>query len=416
MYNNLNVGAVANIKVIGVGGGGNNAVNRMIDANITSAQFVAINTDKQALLLSKAEHRLQIGEKLTRGLGAGADPEVGQKAAEESKASISEMLKDCDLVFITAGMGGGTGTGAAPVVAQIAKEMGILTIAVVTKPFGFEGRTRIANCERGLENLRKYVDTLVIIPNDKLLKLVPKGTPIIEAFMYADDVLRQGIQGISDLIVTPSLINLDFADVRSVMKNRGLAHMGIGHSKGENKTIEAVRQAVSSPLLETTIEGATGVIINVKGGLDLPLDEVYEAADLVKEVVDPTCNIIFGSGIDESMNDEVEITIIATGFQSDNEPEDKTLDKVKQNVEAVNNFANRRYEGFPIGRNNANVQQPAQQPHIQPTQTQVQSQPRYEYEQPKADFVRNDGIQTSRLQVDEPDDIPPYLKKLREHR
>ena len=280
MYNNLNVGAVANIKVIGVGGGGNNAVNRMIDANITSAQFVAINTDKQALLLSKAEHRLQIGEKLTRGLGAGADPEVGQKAAEESKASISEMLKDCDLVFITAGMGGGTGTGAAPVVAQIAKEMGILTIAVVTKPFGFEGKTRIANCERGLENLRKFVDTLVIIPNDKLLKLVPKGTPIIEAFMYADDVLRQGIQGISDLIVTPSLINLDFADVRSVMKNRGLAHMGIGHSKGENKTIEAVRQAVSSPLLETTIEGATGVIINVKGGLDLPLDEVYEAADL----------------------------------------------------------------------------------------------------------------------------------------
>ena len=305
----------AKIIVVGVGGGGNNAVNRMIDANITSAQFVAINTDKQALLLSKAEHRLQIGEKLTRGLGAGADPEVGQKAAEESKASISEMLKDCDLVFITAGMGGGTGTGAAPVVAQIAKEMGILTIAVVTKPFGFEGRTRVENCEKGLENLRKYVDTLVIIPNDKLLKLVPKGTPIIEAFMYADDVLRQGIQGISDLIVTPSLINLDFADVRSVMKNRGLAHMGIGHSKGENKTIEAVRQAVSSPLLETTIEGATGVIINVKGGLDLPLDEVYEAADLVKEVVDPSCNIIFGSGIDESMNDEVEITIIATGFQ-----------------------------------------------------------------------------------------------------
>lgn len=411
MYNNLNVGAVANIKVIGVGGGGNNAVNRMIDANVTSAQFVAINTDKQALLLSKAEHRLQIGEKLTRGLGAGADPEVGQKAAEESKASISELLKDCDLVFITAGMGGGTGTGAAPVIAQIAKEMGILTIAVVTKPFGFEGRTRIANCERGLENLRKYVDTLVIIPNDKLLKLVPKGTPIIEAFMYADDVLRQGIQGISDLIVTPSLINLDFADVRSIMKNRGLAHMGIGHSKGENKTIEAVRQAVSSPLLETTIEGATGVIINVKGGLDLPLDEVNEAADLVKEVVDPTCNIIFGSGIDESMNDEVEITIIATGFQSDNhELEDKNLDKVKQNVEAANNFANRRYEGFPIGKSNSNVQpQTVAQPQTQPQQ-------RYEYEQPKAEFVKNDGVQTSRLQVDDSGDIPPYLKKLREHR
>lgn len=429
MYNNLNVGAVANIKVIGVGGGGNNAVNRMIDANITSAQFVAINTDKQALLLSKAEHRLQIGEKLTRGLGAGADPEVGQKAAEESKASISEMLKDCDLVFITAGMGGGTGTGAAPVVAQIAKEMGILTIAVVTKPFGFEGRTRVENCEKGLENLRKYVDTLVIIPNDKLLKLVPKGTPIIEAFMYADDVLRQGIQGISDLIVTPSLINLDFADVRSVMKNRGLAHMGIGHSKGENKTIEAVRQAVSSPLLETTIEGATGVIINVKGGLDLPLDEVYEAADLVKEVVDPSCNIIFGSGIDESMNDEVEITIIATGFQSDaNVLEDKNLNKVKQNVEAVNNFANKRYEGFPIGRGagmNANQTNNATNGMMgngfnsglggyNSMSNQMQNeQPRYAEQKPE--FARNEsGVQSSRIEV--PDDIPPYLRKLREHR
>lgn len=408
MYNNLNVGAVANIKVIGVGGGGNNAVNRMIDANITSAQFVAINTDKQALLLSKAEHRLQIGEKLTRGLGAGADPEVGQKAADESKASISEMLKDCDLVFITAGMGGGTGTGAAPVVAQIAKEMGILTIAVVTKPFGFEGKTRIDNCEKGLENLRKFVDTLVVIPNDKLLKLVPKGTPIIEAFMYADDVLKQGIQGISDLIVTPSLINLDFADVRSIMKGRGLAHMGIGRAKGENRTIEAVRQAVSSPLLETTIEGATGVIINVKGGLDLSLDEVNEAADLVKEVVDSNCNIIFGSGIDESLNDAVEITIIATGFQTDKKiTDDKNLNKVKQNVEATNNFANRRYEGYPISRS-------------MPSQSNQQSSNDYDNNplknvEPKANFANNDGVQTSRLQVEEID-IPPYLKKLREHR
>src|SRR5574344_992803 len=315
MYSNSNIGPVANIKVVGIGGGGNNAVNRMINANITSAQFVAINTDKQALLMSKADLRLQIGEKLTRGLGAGADPEIGQKAAEESKASISEMLKDSDLVFITAGMGGGTGTGAAPVVAQLAKEMGILTIAVVTKPFNFEGKKRMENAEKGLENLKKYVDTLVIIPNDKLLKLVPKGTPIVEAFRYADDVLRQGIQGISDLIVTPSLINLDFADVRSIMKDKGLAHMGIGHGKGDNKTIEAVRQAVSSPLLETTIEGATGVLINVKGGNDLPLDEVYEAVELVKEVVDDNGNIIFGAAIDEAMNDEVEITIIATGFK-----------------------------------------------------------------------------------------------------
>ena len=263
MYNNTNIGPVANIKVIGIGGGGNNAVNRMINANITSASYVAINTDKQDLLMSNADQRLQIGEKITRGLGAGAEPDVGLKAAEESKASISEILKDTDLVFITAGMGGGTGTGAAPVVAQLAKEMGILTIAVVTKPFSFEGRRRIENAERGLENLKKYVDTLVVIPNDKLFHLVPNGTPVVEAFRYADDVLRQGIQGISDLIVTPGLINLDFADVRSVMKNKGLAHMGIGHGKGENKTIEAVRQAVSSPLLETTIEGATGVLLNV---------------------------------------------------------------------------------------------------------------------------------------------------------
>ncbi|MBO5884713.1 MAG: cell division protein FtsZ [Clostridia bacterium] len=396
MYNNINVGPVANIKVIGVGGGGNNAVNRMIDANITSAQFIAINTDKQALLLSKADHRLQIGEKLTRGLGAGADPEIGQKAAEESKASISEILKDCDLVFITAGMGGGTGTGAAPVVAQIAKEMGILTIAVVTKPFGFEGRRRLENAEKGLDNLRKYVDTLVIIPNDKLLQLVPQKTPIIEAFLYADDVLRQGIQGISDLIVTPSLINLDFADVRSVMKNTGLAHMGIGHAKGENKTIEAVRQAVSSPLLETTIEGATGVILNVKGGMDLPLDEVYEAASLVREVVDPSCNIIFGSGIDEGMSDEVEITIIATGFQSKILNETKDLTKVKQNVEAANNFSEKRYDGFQNSRSlfpKPEVQQPmqTQQPNIPPRPAM-----------PNAEFSkRPDGTESSRLHVED---------------
>ena len=429
MYNNINVGPVANIKVIGVGGGGNNAVNRMIDANITSAQFIAINTDKQALLLSKADHRLQIGEKLTRGLGAGADPEVGQKAAEESKASISEILKECDLVFITAGMGGGTGTGAAPVVAQIAKEMGILTIAVVTKPFGFEGRRRLENAEKGLENLRKYVDTLVIIPNDKLLKLVPQKTPIIEAFLYADDVLRQGIQGISDLIVTPSLINLDFADVRSVMKNTGLAHMGIGHAKGENKTIEAVRQAVSSPLLETTIEGATGVILNVKGGLDLPLDEVYEAANLVREVVDPSCNIIFGSGIDESMNDEVEITIIATGFQGTIIGDKKDLSKVKHDVEAANNFADKRYDGFPTTKSlfpkqeQSQSQQPQQNQQYyhqsqyqQPVQSQMQRPIEQQSSEPKAEFVtRPDGMQSSRLHVDDAY-VPPFLKKYRENR
>ncbi len=401
MYSNNNISPVANIKVIGVGGGGNNAVNRMINANITSAQFVAINTDKQALLMSKAELRLQIGEKLTRGLGAGADPDIGQKAAEESKASISELLKDCDLVFITAGMGGGTGTGAAPVVAQLAKEMGILTIAVVTKPFGFEGKRRMENADRGIENLQKYVDTLVIIPNDKLLKLVPKGTPIVEAFRYADDVLRQGIQGISDVIVKPGMINLDFADVRSIMKNKGLAHMGIGHAKGENKTLEAVRQAVSSPLLETTIEGSTGVLLYVKGGPDLALDEIYEAADLVKEVLDPECNIIFGSGIDEAMNDEVEITIIATGFPgSSNIIETKKTteaDKLKNDIATFNGFGAAAYEGY-MGANMG-------------LRNQAPLQPSFEEQKPQMASTAS-GAPTSRLRIDD-SDIPPFLRRLR---
>ncbi|MBR4406706.1 MAG: cell division protein FtsZ [Clostridia bacterium] len=388
MYNTNNIGPVANIKVIGIGGGGNNAVNRMINANITSASYVAINTDKQDLLMSNADQRLQIGEKITRGLGAGAEPDVGLKAAEESKASISEILKDTDLVFITAGMGGGTGTGAAPVVAQIAKEMGILTIAVVTKPFSFEGRKRIENADKGLDNLRKYVDTLVVIPNDKLFHLVPKGTPIVDAFRYADDVLRQGIQGISDLIVTPGLINLDFADVRSVMKNKGLAHMGIGHAKGENKTIEAVRQAVSSPLLETTIEGATGVLLNVKGGLDLPLDQVYEAADLVKQVVDPTCNIIFGSGIDEAMSDEVEITIIATGFNNGDILENQEQKHIKEEAEAFNQFDTKRmFGGTPL---------------TPPT-----------FKKPEPDVTQEEN--SSRIKIND-SYIPPFLRKLRKDR
>ena len=307
---------ICQIKVVGVGGGGNNAVNRMIASNIKSASFIAVNTDKQALQMSEAKEKLQIGEKLTRGLGAGADPEIGRKAAEESKAMIAEKLKGADLVFITAGMGGGTGTGAAPVVASIAKEMGILTIAVVTKPFNFEGRRRMENAEAGIANLARCVDTLVVIPNDKLLKVVPKGTPLVEAFKYADDVLRQGIQGISDLIATPSLINLDFADVRTVMRNRGLAHMGIGEGEGENRNIEAVRMAVASPLLETTIEGAQAVIINVTGGFDMTLDEVDGAVQLIKQAVDESANTIFGATIDERYNDRLLITIIATGFKN----------------------------------------------------------------------------------------------------
>ncbi len=387
MYNANSISHVANIKVVGIGGGGNNAVNRMVAANVTSAEFVAINTDKQALLMSKATHRIQIGEKLTRGLGAGADPEIGQKAAEESKAVINEMLKGCDLVFITAGMGGGTGTGAAPVVAQIAKELDILTIAVVTKPFEFEGRRRMENAEKGIANLKKFVDTLVIIPNDKLLKIVPKGTPIVEAFRCADDVLRQGIQGISDLIVTPSLINLDFADVKTIMKDKGLAHMGIGRGKGETKTIDAVRQAVQSPLLETNIEGATGILLNVKGGLDLPLDEVNEAAELVREVVDPNCNIIFGAGVDEALSEEVEITVIATGFTQTKANPQKQLQEEEFNIPRMN------FDDYVENHND---------------EEEVEEE---EEEQPKQ------NIPSSRIKVDERNtSIPAFLDKLRRNR
>ena len=319
-YNNYgmnqgNINPVVKIKVIGVGGGGSNAVNRMIDAGINGVEFIAVNTDKQALQISKADYRIQIGSKLTRGWGAGADPEVGYAAAEENLEELTQAVSDADLVFITAGMGGGTGTGAAPMIAGLTREKEILTIAVVTKPFNFEGRRRMENAEKGLEALRKTVDSLVIIPNEKLFKLVPKGTSIVDTFRYADDVLRQGVQGISNLIIENSLINLDFADVRTTMKNRGLDHMGIGRAKGERRIFEALSQAVSSPLLETTIEGATGIIFNVKGGTSLPIDQVHEAADLMREIVDPNCNIIFGASIDESLDDSVEITVIATGFQ-----------------------------------------------------------------------------------------------------
>ena len=310
-----NITPICKILVIGVGGGGCNAVNRMIASGLKSASFIAANTDKQALMMSKASMQIQLGEKLTKGLGAGADPEIGRKAAEESRAQICEKLRGVDLVFITAGMGGGTGTGAAPVIASIAREMGILTIAVVTKPFEFEGRTRAANAELGIKNLSKCVDTLVVIPNDRLLQIAPRGTSIVDAFKYADEVLRQGIQGISDLIATPSLINLDFADVRTVMKNRGLAHMGIGEGKGEKRNEMAVRQAIASPLLETSINGAKAVIINVKGGFDLTLEEVNDAVNMVKEVVSPDANTIFGATIDENYNDRMIVTIVATGFE-----------------------------------------------------------------------------------------------------
>ena len=319
---NLNINSAV-IKVIGVGGGGCNAVNSMVNSGVKSAEFIAINTDNQALLVSKADKVLQIGERLTKGLGAGSNPNVGEMAAEESKDQIVELLQGTDLLFIAAGMGGGTGTGAAAVVARIAGEMNILTIAVVTKPFSFEGRVRNENALKGVANLKKFVDTLVIIPNDKLLQFLPPQTGMLDAFKVADDMLKQGIVGIVDLIATPSLINLDFADVNTIMRNQGLAHMGIGKARGDNRVIEAVRQAVSSPLLETTIEGAKSVIINVTGGQDLMLTEVNEAAVLVQGIIDDSANIIFGATIDEAITDEVKITIIATGFSSEKEDANK---------------------------------------------------------------------------------------------
>ncbi|MEG2337517.1 MAG: cell division protein FtsZ [Clostridium sp.] len=306
----------AQIKVVGCGGGGNNAVNRMIEAELQGIEFISINTDKQALFLSKAGQKIQIGDKLTRGLGAGANPEIGEKAAQESREEIIQALKGADLVFITAGMGGGTGTGAAPVVAEIAKEMGILTVGVVTKPFAFEGRRRMVHADDGIRKLKEKVDTLVIIPNDRLLQVVDKKTPMTEAFRVADDILKQGVQGISDLIVVPGLINLDFADVTTIMKDRGLAHMGIGYAGGDNRAVDATMNAISSPLLETTINGATGVLLSIAGGSELSLFEATEAADKVREAADPDANIIFGAVIDESLGEEVRVTVIATGFEA----------------------------------------------------------------------------------------------------
>ena len=305
----------ATIKVIGCGGAGNNAVNRMVDAGLKGVEFIAINTDRQALAMSKASTTIQIGEKLTKGLGAGAVPDVGRRAAEESREEIAAAIKGADLVFVTAGMGGGTGTGAAPVVAEIARDMNCLTIAVVTKPFLFEGKQRMKNAEVGVMDLKQRVDTLVVIPNDRLLSVVTKGTTMLEAFRIADDVLRQGIQGISDLIAVPALINLDFADVKTVMESGGLAHMGIGVGKGENRMVEAAKNAIESPLLETSIDGARAVLINITGGEDMSIIEINEAASLVMQAADQEANIIFGAGIDESLEDEVRITVIATGFE-----------------------------------------------------------------------------------------------------
>ncbi len=310
---NENEGA-AKIIVVGVGGAGNNAVNRMIEENIAGVEFIGVNTDKQALQLCKAPKAIQIGEKLTKGLGAGAKPEIGEKAAEESQEELSEMLRNADMVFITCGMGGGTGTGAAPIVAALAKEMGILTVGVVTKPFSFEGKVRMNNALSGIEKLKASVDTLIVIPNDRLLQISDRRTTILDAFKKADEVLQQGVQGITDLINNPGLINLDFADVQTVMKDKGIAHIGIGEAKGDDKATEAMRDALSSPLLETTIEGASHVLINITG-CDVSLPEVYDAISTVQELAGEEANIIFGTSYDESFQDTVRITLIATGVE-----------------------------------------------------------------------------------------------------
>ena len=333
---------VVRIKVIGVGGGGNNVVNRMVRSGTRGVDFVAVNTDKQALNVSSATYKIQIGEKLTHGQGAGSDPEVGRKSAEESRAQISKELEDTDMVFITAGMGGGTGTGGAPIVAEIAREQGILTVGVVTKPFGFEGRRRMQQAEKGIEELQGKVDSLVIIPNERLKHATDQKITFANAFEIADDVLRQAVQSISDLIRDTGFINLDFADVTAIMKNAGMAHMGVGRAAGKGKAEEAARMAISSPLLETSIHGARGVLINVTGSMDIGLEEVEQAASLVQDAVHPDALTIFGATFDESMDDEIRVTVIATGFADGKSAaaaapaEEKKAAEAKPGIEPIN--------------------------------------------------------------------------------
>ncbi|PUB18098.1 cell division protein FtsZ [Paenisporosarcina sp. OV554] len=378
---------LAVIKVIGVGGGGNNAVNRMIEHGVRGVEFIAVNTDAQALNLSKSEVKLQIGAKLTRGLGAGANPEVGKKAAEESKEQIEEALRGADMVFVTAGMGGGTGTGAAPVIAQIAKEIGALTVGVVTRPFTFEGRKRSTSAIGGIGSMKEAVDTLIVIPNDRLLEIVDKNTPMLEAFREADNVLRQGVQGISDLIAVPGLINLDFADVKTIMSNKGSALMGIGISSGENRAAEAAKKAISSPLLETSIDGAKGILMNITGGSNLSLFEVQEAADIVASASDEDNNMIFGSVINDNLKDEIIVTVIATGFSED------------QNTHRVT-----RSGGFGAGRSQqaAPHQQQQQQPLRETRESRREEVPSYQQEAPRREQ------QTS--QHEDTLDIPTFLR------
>jgi len=390
-----NVDQLAIIKVIGVGGGGNNAVNRMIEHGVEGVEFIAVNTDAQALNLSTAEVKLQIGTKLTRGLGAGANPEVGKKAADESKEQIEEALRGADMVFVTAGMGGGTGTGAAPVIAQIARDLGALTVGVVTRPFTFEGRKRQTQAIGGITSMKESVDTLIVIPNDKLLEIVDKNTPMLEAFREADNVLRQGVQGISDLIAVPGLINLDFADVKTIMSNKGSALMGIGVSTGENRASEAAKKAISSPLLETSIDGAKGVLMNITGGSNLSLFEVQEAADIVASASDEDVNMIFGSVINDNLKDEIIVTVIATGF-------------TEEQLAPTRSARGFGMTGSAPGR--PQQQQQPQQPQVREQPPERQREPRRgEQEQ----FVQPEAEQTrlqQNTQSDDGLDIPTFLR------
>ncbi|MGD9677902.1 MAG: cell division protein FtsZ [Vulcanibacillus sp.] len=344
----------AKIKVIGVGGGGSNAVNRMIEDGVKGVEFIAVNTDAQALHYSLAEIKSQIGSKITRGLGAGANPDIGKKAAEESRKDLENYLKGADMVFVTAGMGGGTGTGAAPIIAEIAKSLGALTVGVVTRPFSFEGKKRAKQAELGIAELKKEVDTLIIIPNDRLLEIVEKNTPMIEAFKQADNILRQGVQGISDLIAVPGLINLDFADVKTIMTERGSALMGIGVASGENRAIDAAKKAIFSPILEISITGAKGVLMNITGGSNLSLYEVNQAADIVASASDPEVNMIFGAVINDELKDEIIITVIATGF--DHKREEIRSVKDKLDIKPFNSASHENLDipTFLRNRNNQN--------------------------------------------------------------
>ncbi len=419
MFNDLvsnNISGRARIKVIGVGGAGNNAVNRMLDAGINCAEYYVVNTDSQILALSPCENKIQIGSALTKGLGAGADPDVGRAAAEESKEELTNAIRDTDLLFITAGMGGGTGTGAAPVIAKIARDMKILTVAVVTEPFGFEGKKRMENTVKGLENLKKYVDTLIIIPNDKIKTVVAKNTPMREALRVADEILKQGIKGLAELIVNPSLINLDFADVRTILKDKGVAHLGVGVAKGDNRIIEAVRLAVNCPLLETTIEGARGVILNVVGGDDLTFDEVADAAELVRSVVDASANIIFGARIDPNVRDEVEITVIATGFpgfDSARRDEENTI----RAYQSGRLYDSRSYNAVQNDRMSVTEpyyvrQSTQQQPPVQPVQPVQPQPPQYQPVQQQP-IVRQ--VRQEEENIERPNDknVPKFAQILR---